>query len=208
MPWGGPQDRQPTRGMTPFAYATPYSNAPAPPPMPQQENGYRARSGSVVRFEVHQPYYRHRSSSRPTVVPHTMLIDDDDEDVKIYNSESDEDYDDEDDGGGGDTDSVEMVTDAQPQLRPVAASGWPGMPEDEPWPGIEDRGAPLQRSGDAENIDPNTSGSAAAAVEADVLTVIGGAAQSEMSSQPSEYPSTQLIKHDEDEDEDFLIHED
>lgn len=212
MPWGGPQDRQPTtaRGMTPFAYATPYSNAPGPPVSMHQENGYRARSGSVVRFEVHQPYYaRQRSNSRPvTAVPQTMFIDDEDGDVKIYNSESDEDYEDDDDG---DTDCVEMMTDAQPQpqLRPLA-SGWPGMPEDEPWPGIEDRGAPLSRSRDTENIDPNTSGSIAAAAVAGrgVGPTAGPLAQSEMSSQPSEYPSTQLIKQDEDEEEDFLIHED
>lgn len=200
MPWGGPQDRQPARGMTPFAYATPYSNAPAPPPQ-LQENGYRARSGSVVRFEVHQPYYqqpRHRSSSsRLTAVPQppptTMLIADDDN-VKMYNSESDDDYEEDEDEEGGDTDSVvDMVTDAQPHpLQLVAGPIWPGMPEDEPWPGIED-GAPGLRSGDAENMDPNVS--------------LGGASQ--QSSQPSEYPSTQIIKRDEDEDEDdFLIHED
>ncbi|TQV97467.1 hypothetical protein IF1G_03210 [Cordyceps javanica] len=193
MPWGGPQDRQPTRGMTPFAYATPYSNAAAPPAQQQQqqENGFRARSGSVVRFEVDQPFYRPRgSSSRPAPVPPTTMVIDDDYDIKIYNSESDEDYENEDDD---DTDSVDMVTDAQQHpLRPVAGSGWPGMPEDEPWPGIED-GAPLQRSGDAENIDPNGS---------------GPVPSSQQSSQPSEYPSTQVIKRDEDDDEDFLIHED
>lgn len=180
MPWGGPHDRQPTRGMTPFAYATPHSNAPGPaPPQQPQQDGYRARSGSVVRFEPHQPYYRHRSSSRPTA-PTAMFVD---EDINIYNSESDEDYEE-------DTDSVEMLTDAQPPPpAQVTAATWHGMPEDEPWPGIEDR-MPQPRSGDAENIDPNVSGSAA------------------QSSQPSEYPSTQIIKRDEDEEEDFLIHED
>ncbi|OAA64796.1 hypothetical protein ISF_04206 [Cordyceps fumosorosea ARSEF 2679] len=189
VPWGGPQDRQPTRGITPFAYATPYSNAAAPQ---QPENGYRARSGSVVRFEVDQPFYRPRgSSSRPVAGPPMTMVIDDDDDVKIYNSESDEDYADDDDG---DTTSVDMATDAQPRpLQPITGSGWPGMPEDEPWPGLEDRGAPLQRSADAENIDPNSSGERP---------------ESQQSSQPSEYPSTQVIKRDEDEDDDFLIHED
>ncbi|EGX93303.1 hypothetical protein CCM_04676 [Cordyceps militaris CM01] len=186
MPWGGPQDRQPNRGITPFAYATPHSNA-----APQQENGYRARSGSVVRFEVDQPYYRQRSTSRPTVAPPTPMLMDDGDDIEIYNSASDEDYEDDEDD---DTNVVDMVTDAQQHpLRPLAGSGWSGMPpEDEPWPGIED-GAPLQRSGDAENIDPNAS---------------GPVQESDHSSQPSEYPSTQRIKQDEDDEEDFLIHED
>ncbi|KAM0741240.1 hypothetical protein ACQRIT_004097 [Beauveria bassiana] len=197
MPWGGggAQDRQPARGMTPFAYATPYSNAPAPQP---QENGYRARSGSVVRFEVHQQYYRHRSSSsRPAPVP--MLIDHDEEgDIRIYNNESDNDYEEDEAEEEGDADSIDMVTDAQPRhdhpLRLLPGSGWPGMPEDEPWPGIEDE---VPRSGDAENIDPDGGDGDG-----------GLGAQSDHSSQPSEYPSTQLIKQDEDEEEDFLIHED
>lgn len=197
MSWGGPQDRQPIRGMTPYAYATPHSNAPGPPPQPQQ-NGFRARSGSVVRFESHHQYYRPRSSSRPAGPPTAMIVDEDDVEIKIYHSDSNDDYDD-------DTDSVEMVTDAQPRPpRPPAASAWAGMPEDEPWPGIEDRVSPHQQQlqdplADAENMDPNTSGS---------TTGEGGMNPSEHSSQPSEYPSTQIIKRDSDEEEDFLIHED
>ena len=66
------------------------------------------------------------------------------------------------------------------------------MSEDEPWPGIEDQ---VQRP-DSENIDP-TGGAGGDDELAD-----------NHSSQPSEYPSTQIIKRDEDAEDDFRIHED
>jgi hypothetical protein len=107
---------------------------------------------------------------------------DDDADIEIYESDSE----DEDDSG-----SAPMVTDAQPNHPLQIAQGYP-MSEDEPWPGIEDQ---VQRP-DGENIDPTGGGS-----EADE-------ADDNHSSQPSEYPSTQIIKRDEDEEDDFRIHED
>ena len=74
--------------------------------------------------------------------------------------------------------SVEVV----PQLLP--GQGSQQLPEDEPWPGIEDR------MSDGENVDP---------LEVD------GDGDSEMSSQPSEYPSTQAWNGG---DTGFRIHED
>ncbi|KAK3191416.1 hypothetical protein K4F52_002627 [Lecanicillium sp. MT-2017a] len=163
MPWG-PNDRAPMRGMTPFAYATPYSNAPI-----QEVRG--VRSGSVVRFDAQHQYYDHQGPIAP----------ENDEDIEIY--ESDSDY--EDDSG-----SVRMVVpDAQPDPRHVP-EGYP-MSEDEPWPGIEDQ---VQRP-DTENIDPRAGAG-------------GDEHGDNHSSQPSEYPSTQIIKRDEDEEDDFRIHED
>ncbi|GKT90922.1 hypothetical protein Ct61P_08772 [Colletotrichum tofieldiae] len=53
------------------------------------------------------------------------------------------------------------------------------LPEDEPWPGIEDQDQDQDHMSDGENIDPLFSPTA----EDDV--------HSEVSSQPSEYPSTQ-----------------
>lgn len=152
------------RGMTPFAYATPYSNAPI-----QEVRG--VRSGSVVRFDAQHQYYDHQGPIAP----------ENDEDIEIY--ESDSDY--EDDSG-----SVRMVVpDAQPDPRHVP-EGYP-MSEDEPWPGIEDQ---VQRP-DTENIDPRAGAG-------------GDEHGDNHSSQPSEYPSTQIIKRDEDEEDDFRIHED
>lgn len=164
MPWGL-HDRQPARGMTPFAYATPYSNAP-------MHEVRATRSGSMVRFDAHHQYYDHQGP----------IAADDDADIEIYESDSE----DEDDSG-----SAPMVTDAQPNHPLQIAQGYP-MSEDEPWPGIEDQ---VQRP-DGENIDPTGGGS-----EADE-------ADDNHSSQPSEYPSTQIIKRDEDEEDDFRIHED
>ena len=60
------------------------------------------------------------------------------------------------------------------------------LPEDEPWPGIEDQ----ENLSDGENIAPRYSDG-----------------QSDSSSQPSEYPSTQRV-WPADDDEGFRIHED
>jgi hypothetical protein len=81
--------------------------------------------------------------------------------IEIYESESDESFDD----GGSD----EVVTHGQAGAMRDSQE-WP-LPEDEPWPGIEDQ----EHMSDGENVDPNK--------EAD--------RQSDVSSQPSEYPSTQ-----------------
>jgi hypothetical protein len=103
-------------------------------------------------------------------------------DIEIYESASDGAF----DGGDGDDsmESDELVTHAQPnpdhdsQLHRQ-------LPEDEPWPGIEDQ----DRMSDGENVDPRQDGH-----------------RSDASSQPSEYPSTQ--RQWPGDDAAFEIHED
>lgn len=99
---------------------------------------------------------------------------DEDFDIPIYESESDGSY------------SDESVASAEPTTRgaqPAFGSQNWQLPEDEPWPGIEDREAHMS---DGENVDPDR--------------------RSDASSQPSEYPSTQRVwPADEGA---FRIHED
>ncbi|OLN85966.1 hypothetical protein CCHL11_05375 [Colletotrichum chlorophyti] len=100
---------------------------------------------------------------------------DDDEDHDPNHGSTDK-YGDEDDDSNY---SVEMVTHVMPiQEGDSSYSRQIHLPEDEPWPGIEDQTAQDHMS-DGENIDPLFS----PAVDDDV--------HSEVSSQPSEYPSTQ-----------------
>ncbi|KAF4784978.1 hypothetical protein HER10_EVM0001329 [Colletotrichum scovillei] len=81
-------------------------------------------------------------------------------------------YDDDDDSDY----SIEMVARVPPEREGDSSfSRQVHLPEDEPWPGIEDQ----EHMSDGENIDPLFSPTA----EDDV--------HSEVSSQPSEYPSTQ-----------------
>jgi hypothetical protein len=109
--------------------------------------------------------------------------DDGDFDIQIYESESeDAGFDDGDSSG-----SAEEVTHAQPR-RSESLRHHAMLPEDEPWPGIEDREL---NGSDGENVDP--------AIE-DVA--------SEASSQPSEYPSTQRAWPEVGVEGGFLIHED
>lgn len=86
---------------------------------------------------------------------------DEDFDIDIFDEGSFYDYDDEEDEEES-MGSVEVV----PRLVPAGSQQ---LPEDEPWPGIEDR------MSDGENVDPRA---------------LDGDGDSEMSSQPSEYPST------------------
>lgn len=165
-PWGA-QDRQPPRGTTPFAYATPYSNAPI-----QDTRG--ARSGSIVRFDAQHQYY---DAQQPAA-------DDDDED-EDFNDIGDEDYEDKDDDNEveikiyesdseSNMDDVPMATDAQLHGQQYDSQGYQ-IPEDEPWPGIED----VAHQSDGENVAP---------------TVLDRQSQaSHHSSVPSEYPSTQRV---------------
>ncbi|KAF7550967.1 hypothetical protein G7046_g7852 [Stylonectria norvegica] len=161
MPLGLP-DRQTARGTTPFAYATPYSNAPL-----QEGRGTRSANDS---YDPNQPEY---------------ASDEELGDIEIYESESDDLYGNDDDSDGS-ISSVEMdiVPHAQPDVN-ADPRGW-HLPEDEPWPGIEDQG----HLSDGENIDPH---------EMD--------RHSDVSSQPSEYPSTQRAWPD-DAAAAFQIHED
>ncbi|MBE3041974.1 hypothetical protein IMZ48_05210, partial [Candidatus Bathyarchaeota archaeon] len=102
-------------------------------------------------------------------------------DIDIFDEGSFYDYEDEEEEGESEG-SVEVV----PRL--VTGGSHP-LPEDEPWPGIEDR------MSDGENVDPKEGG-----VDGDV----DGEGDSEMSSQPSEYPSTQAWNGETG----FRIHED
>ncbi|WYZ41573.1 hypothetical protein EsH8_V_000468 [Colletotrichum jinshuiense] len=99
-----------------------------------------------------------------------------------------------DDGDDGSDYSVEMVTHIVPlQEGDSSYSRQIQLPEDEPWPGIEDQ----DHMSDGENIDPLFSPTAE-----DV--------HSEVSSQPSEYPSTQRgwLVPGADDGVAFRIHED
>ncbi|CEI67177.1 unnamed protein product [Fusarium venenatum] len=146
-------DRQQARGTTPFAYATPFSNAPL------QERPLR--SGSVA----------------PTAAQ-DEFDDDSDFNIDIYESGSDDMEDNES------VDGMEVVTHEQ-ALPGRRSQGWQ-LPEDEPWPGIEDQRA----AEDNENVDPHHSDPA-----------------SNVSSQPSEYPSHQNVWPNNNSTE-FHIHED
>lgn len=150
-------DRQGARGTTPFAYATPFSNAPLQEARPM-------RSSSVAHNAPAFPEDR-----------------DPELDIEIYESDSDDDDLYEDDES---VDSAEILMHAQ--LNPEFSSQRWYFPEDDPWPGIEDQ----DRLSDGENIDPH---------EPDH--------QSDASSQPSEYPSTQSAWPG-DENGGFQIHED
>ncbi|KAJ3515978.1 hypothetical protein NM208_g14907 [Fusarium decemcellulare] len=98
---------------------------------------------------------------------------------RIYESGSDDMYDDDESVGG-----MEIVVQDQANAD-QGSQGWQ-LPEDEPWPGIEDQ----DNVSDGENIDP--------------LQV---EPHSNASSQPSEYPSTQSAWPNGDASG-FQIHED
>ena len=150
-------DRQHVRGTTPFAYATPHSNVPL-----QDVRGVRAGSAAPI-----PPEYMADMDYEPDELF----------EIEIYESESeDSSYD--DDGSG------EVVTHGQ--ANALRDSHQWQLPEDEPWPGIEDQ----EHMSDGENIDPK---------ETDRRSVA--------SSQPSEYPSTQRA-WPEDGGAGFHIHED
>lgn len=142
MPTGF-SERHTGRGTTPFAYATPHSNAPLQEVRP-------VRGSSVLR----QP-------------PEYPSDEDYNQDIEIYESGSEGLYDDddEDDESIG---HIEMVQHAQ--YSTAQSHLGQQLPEDEVWPGIEDQ----DHLSDGENIDPR---------EIDQ--------RSDVSSQPSEYPSTQ-----------------
>ncbi|KAH6968423.1 hypothetical protein HG530_013634 [Fusarium avenaceum] len=152
MPFGN-TDRQVARGTTPFAYATPHSNAPL------QERPIRA--GSCAPAAVQEDF-----------------DDDSDFNIEIYESGSE----DLDDSEG--EHEMEIITHKDAVLE-QGLQGWQ-LPEDEPWPGIEDQG----HASDDENADPHHTDPG-----------------SNVSSQPSEYPSTQNVWPNNNAAE-FQIHED
>jgi hypothetical protein len=112
---------------------------------------------------------------------------DGDFDIQIYESESeDAGFDDGDSSGSAEE---EIVTHAQPRRPESLVRSHAMLPEDEPWPGIEDREL---NGSDGENVDPTA----------------GDDMPSDVSSQPSEYPSTQRAWPDGGVEGGFLIHED
>ncbi|PHH72020.1 hypothetical protein CDD82_6217 [Ophiocordyceps australis] len=139
----GLSERQAQRGTTPFAYATPYSLGP--------QDMQTVRGNSLALTE----------------------LDEDEDDLRaiLYGCESDSDESMNEQGDQGKDD--ESMTDED---EPTRARGdlrknghlWQ-LPEDEPWPGIEDPNRPSS----ADNPDPE-------AMEND---------DSDNSSQPSEYPT-------------------
>ncbi|KAF6818477.1 hypothetical protein CSOJ01_01857 [Colletotrichum sojae] len=142
-----PDERhQTTRGITPLYYATPYSNAPL------AESRPRISGGAVDDSEMGDE-----------------MQDDENQDPDYGSTNP---YEEEDSYY-----SVEMVAEPAPPLEDGSSFSRQiqQLPEDEPWPGIEDQ----DHMSDGENIDPLFS----PAGEED--------AQSDVSSQPSEYPSTQ-----------------
>jgi len=176
------------RATTPFYYATPYSNAA----FDHQRHGSRGPMPATGYDDDDMdcgsdtdPY-----DDRGAAQDVDGDDDDDDFDIEVYE-------DDEMDGtdAEGRHESQRWHAVGQQQRAAPAAQ----LPEDEPWPGIEDH------MSDGENMDPLS-----------VEDEHDGA--SEPSSQPSEYPSTQRAWHissDADgaqrEDKDgvgFRIHED
>ncbi|PKS07547.1 hypothetical protein jhhlp_006151 [Lomentospora prolificans] len=166
------------RSTTPFNYATPYSSGPGMDAYPTVQPTTR---------------YSHRDAFGLDIDDRDIGDDDDDDDdehgfdVDIYDEGSSEDYDDEDDENNGSGHLVmvpHLVTDRQQDYYGHQ------LPEDEPWPGIEDR------MSDGENIDP-------------LGPPVDEDGDSQMSSQPSEYPSTQVWNADVVANPtDFDIHED
>lgn len=208
-----PEDQR-MRGTTPFCYATPYSTAPADGPRGGDYAGRETSVGPSAR--------PHKAGLRPAGMAcndagNDNDDDDDDDDMDYENYDDDhgsgsddldmmshgfdffgdenvnvyEDFsgdEDENDGnakGGGSSRRRRSGAAPDSQGQPEAQLN----PEDEPWPGIEDI------MSDGENVDParlSSSDEAAVVVE---LDNVGEDAASDVSSQPSEYPSTQRAWH-------------
>jgi len=174
--------------MTPLAYATPHSNAPLQELRP-------IRSSSLAR-----------KTSDPLGVAYAT---DELFDIEIYESESDESYlenDDDDEDDDNEEEEEEGEEEEEEKKASRHAVGYPRilddmrhdvqhrqLPEDEPWPGIEDWPAACGEG--------NHGGQHASADDDDH--------HSNASSQPSEYPATQRAwpMHYDDETG-FHIHED
>lgn len=142
------------RRMTPFAYATPHSNAPLDYPPPRVQSRSNSRSMQVFEDEDEDMDFDddHGSST------------DDDDDIDVYEDQIDM------------LDNLDSESDCNPSGHPQPlqpSSSQPQGPEDEPLPGIEDNSM-----SDGENLAPRDEED-----EADNL--------SDISSTPSEYPSTE-----------------
>lgn len=164
------------RRTTPFAYATPYSNAPLDLP-PQVRHGSR----SINVYEDDDMDYDDRGSSTDPYDDSEMLEDeadmrgqaladsDVDIDIDVYEDELDDLDDIDSESAGAASQQRQLLAAHQSSQEAQHAQ----LPEDEPWPGIEDN------MSDGENMDP---------LEIEIEDAEGG---SDVSSQPSEYPSTQ-----------------
>lgn len=149
------------RRVTPFAYATPFSNAPPEYPPQRMHN----RSLQLLEDEDEDmPFDDDHGSSTDDV--------DDDLDVDVYEDENDM------------LDNLESESGHRPRsrhesqkqpLREQQEPSQPQRPEDEVWPGFEDN-----VMSDGENVDPF-----------DVEDGADVDNRSDTSSVPSEYPSTQ-----------------
>lgn len=167
-------DRQAPRGMTPFAYATPHSNAPLQE-IRLLRGSSTARTSTMLPPE---PDYVLPDMDLYGSVSDESYVDDEDD------GDNDDDNDDDDDENGGESDGVvarRLVLDSQQ---------W-HLPEDEPWPGIEDQDEIVE---DGENVDLREQDDE-------------DGNQSASSSQPSEYSSTNPPWPNDDVSE-FRIHED
>jgi hypothetical protein len=149
LPPGVPGDERNgvARGTTPFFYATPYSNAPYMETRPS--NG-----GVEGRFVADD------ASDEASEGEDNHAMPDQGESTDAYNDDES-------------VVSMEILTHPArgPDNESQHSQQWQ-LPEDEPWPGIEDQ----DRMSDGENVDP-------------LSNPVDG--QSDASSQPSEYPSTQ-----------------
>jgi len=185
---GGHDDR--ARG-SPSCYATPFSNAAL-----DNYPAHNARGGAVL-----DDYDDADMNCGSDTDPYddsgmTHNADDDQSDIDVYEDEAG-DLDDVDTDAGGRNESQGRGA------LPHPSSG-PQLPEDEPWPGIPDN------MSDGENLDPFSTEEVDIDIDEDDQ-------HSDVSSQPSEYPSTQRAWHknedtaeegDDDDDMGFKIHED
>jgi hypothetical protein len=159
----GLNENQHIRGTTPFAYATPHSNAPL------QEIRH-TRGSSVLRNVTGCSSGEDEDA-------------DDDYDMGAYEDSSDMLDDDEDCEDEMSDDNLREMTHPRDGEH---ESQHTQLPEDKPWPGIEDTGC----MSDGENVDPR---------QVDQ--------RSDTSSQPSEYPSNDPVWPPSGGTE-FRIHED
>ncbi|KAL1847103.1 hypothetical protein Daus18300_014043 [Diaporthe australafricana] len=164
---------EPIRGdrrTTPMAYMTPYSNAP--PEYPPQRL-HHSRSYHVQGDDELMDFEDDRGSSTDPYGEESDgdVADDDDPDVDVYEDEADM-LDDLESG----SDEHHYHAGQSQRHQGQNQSSQPRGPEDIPWQGIEDN-----NMSDGENLDPRD-------VDGD-----GDQAddRSDVSSQPSEYPSTQ-----------------
>ncbi|KAI6307952.1 hypothetical protein MCOR34_007402 [Pyricularia oryzae] len=175
-----PEDHR-MRGTTPFCYATPYSTAPVETTRgPVEGPSSTGNSGRRISNPDENMDYEEYGSGSDLYDDHEMTnqelnedFDDDDDDnadpdFNVYQDYSD---DMDDDSNPSDTSrdfgrSGQSTFESQEQVNAQI------LPEDEVWPGIEDN------MSDGENIDPESQ-------DIDIQD-----AASDISSQPSEYPST------------------